>query len=192
MLPVLHFDPVRRPAGAIGTIPALGNHALWAELAGMAEQVRAYLALFEAGDKDAFRPSRQQPRQVVLAEMQRQFPQILAIQSQDIEGVEHYFVVMLPRVQSVEIGDAVNAEQNRLAIEDERGLPVSQCRLNDQRIAGGPIVAVAGEQPHARAVAVDDQAVAVVFYFMEPFRPGWNFDSAGWDAGLEVCFTHAG
>ncbi len=57
--------------------------------------------------------------------------------------------------------------------------------------AVGPVVTVAGEQPHARAVAVDDQAVAVVFYFMETFRPGWNFDSAGWETFVRPVQTHA-
>ena len=31
-------------------------------------------------------------------------------------------------------------------------------------------MAVAGEQPHALAVALDDQAVAVVLDLMDPFR----------------------
>ena len=43
-------------------------------------------------------------------------------------------------------------------------------QLDDQGIAIGPVVAVAGEQPHALAVALDDQAVAVVFDFMDPVR----------------------
>jgi hypothetical protein len=50
--------------------------------------------------------------------------QILAIKRQDIEGMELDLVVMFPRVQSMEIGDAVDAEQHRLAINDERGLPM--------------------------------------------------------------------
>ena len=57
---------------------------------------------------------------------------------------------MLPGMKPVEIGDAVDAEQHRLTIDGERGLPVPQRRFDDQWIAGGPIVAVAGEQPHAR------------------------------------------
>ena len=45
-------------------------------------------------------------------------------------------------------------------------------------------MAVAGEQPHARTVTLDDQAIAVVLYLVKPIRPGWNFGSACWDARL--------
>ncbi len=58
-------------------------------------------------------------------------------------------------MQRVKIGDAIDAEQYRLAIDDEGGLAVAQRGFNDQRIALGPIVAVAGEQPDAGAVADD-------------------------------------
>ena len=38
---------------------------------------------------------------------------------QDIEGVELDFVIVLAAVQAVEIGDAFDTEQHRLAIDDE-------------------------------------------------------------------------
>jgi hypothetical protein len=44
MLPVVDLDPVPEPAGAM-----LGDHALQAHQAGVAEQVRADLALLEVG-----------------------------------------------------------------------------------------------------------------------------------------------
>ena len=34
-----------------------------------------------------------------------------------------------------------------------------------------PVVAIAGEQAHAFALALDDQAIAVVLDFVDPFRP---------------------
>jgi hypothetical protein len=60
---------------------------------------------------------------------------------------------VLPGVQPVKIGDAVDAEKDRLAIDDEGRGAVLQRRLNDQRIARGPIVAVAREQPDVGAPA---------------------------------------
>ena len=63
---------------------------------------------------------------------------------------------MLPGVQAVEIGYAIDAEKDRLAIDDELGLPVPERGLDDQRVAFRPIVAVASEQPDAGAVADDD------------------------------------
>ena len=56
--------------------------------------------------------------------MQRQLPQILSIERQDIEGVKLDFLVMLTGMQPIEIGDAIDAEQYGLTIDDERGLTV--------------------------------------------------------------------
>jgi hypothetical protein len=59
-------------------------------------------------------------------------------------------------MQPIEIADTVDDEQHRLAIDHERCGTVAQRRLDDQRIAIGPVVAVAGEQPHALALALND------------------------------------
>jgi hypothetical protein len=45
MLGVLHLDPVRRRAGAIGPIAALRHQALAAKLAGLAEQCSATIKM---------------------------------------------------------------------------------------------------------------------------------------------------
>ena len=50
----------------------LGDQALQPHQAGVAEQVRADLALLEVGQKDAVDAPRQQPGQVGLAHRQRQ------------------------------------------------------------------------------------------------------------------------
>ena len=86
----------------------------------MAEQVRPDLALLERRQVDAVDAARQQPRQVGLAHRQRQLAQILAVADQHVEGVELDLVIVLARVQAVEIGAAVDAEQHRLAVDDER------------------------------------------------------------------------
>jgi hypothetical protein len=51
--------------------------------------------------------------------VQRQFAQVLAIQRQDVEGVELDLAIMPARVQPVEIGNAIDAEQYRLAVDHE-------------------------------------------------------------------------
>jgi hypothetical protein len=51
----------------------------------------------------------QQPREIGLTKVQRQASQIIALERQNIEGIELDLVVMLPRVQPVEIGDAVDS-----------------------------------------------------------------------------------
>jgi hypothetical protein len=106
--------------------------------------------LLEVADEDAFRPSCKQPRQVGLPQVQWQLPQILSIQGQEIEGVEHYLVVMFPRVQAVEIGDAVDTEQYRLAIDDEGGLAVAQRGFGGGYGTGAPKGKANGQWKHGR------------------------------------------
>jgi hypothetical protein len=71
--------------------------------------------LFKVGNEDSLWSPSQQPRQIRLAQVQGQLAQILAVEGQDIEGVELNFVIMPARVQSVQIGDTINAKQYRLA-----------------------------------------------------------------------------
>jgi hypothetical protein len=78
----------------------------------------------------------------------------------------------------------IDAEQHRLAIDHERARAALQCGLGEKRIAFGPVVAVAGEQPHALALALDDQAIAVMLDFVNPVRARGNLGSAGRNAGL--------
>ena len=60
-----------------------------------------------------------------LRQMQWKLAEILAVAYEDVEGVEYDFIVMLSGVQTIEIRDAVNAEQHGLAVEDERTTPMA-------------------------------------------------------------------
>ena len=95
MRPVLHLDPVLRPASLIGTVAALRYQTLKTHVAGGAKQVGNDLALFRGRDKDAVRSTRQQAGEVGLAHRQRQASQVVTVERQDIEGIELHFVVML-------------------------------------------------------------------------------------------------
>ena len=68
---------------------------------------------------------------------------------------------MPARMQLVEIGDPSTLSRT-LTIDDERGCPIAQRGLNDQGIAVGPVITVSGEQLHALAVELDDQAIAIM------------------------------
>jgi hypothetical protein len=105
------------------------HKTLQSELAGLPEQVRADLALLEVADENSLRPPRQESREVGLPKVQRQLSQIVALQRQDVEGVELNLVVMPARVQPIEIGNAVDAEENRFAIDNERSAFGSAARL---------------------------------------------------------------
>ena len=58
----------------------------------------------------------------------------------------HLFIV-LAGVQRVEVGDAVDAEDDGLAVEHEPPLPHLARGLGDPRIALGPVLAAARDQP---------------------------------------------
>ena len=88
-------------------------------------------------------------------------------------------------MQAVEVGDPVDTEQHGFPVDHEGCIPNAQCGLGDQRIASAPVVAVPGEQPNAVAVARDDQPVAVMLDFVNPFRPVGDFRRLGRKAGLE-------
>ena len=68
-------------------------------------------------------------------------------------------------MQRVEIGDAVDAEHDGLAIDNELLLAVLQRGFDNPGEALGPIVAVARQEAHGLAVALDAQAIAVIFDF---------------------------
>jgi hypothetical protein len=90
----------------------------------------------------------------------------------------------------IEIGDPVHSEQHGLAIQDELvGSDAPGCR-DDQRIAAGPVVAVASEQPDPVTVPLDDQAEAVLLHLVNPTGVIWDLCPARRDARLERCFGH--
>ena len=62
--------------------------------------------------------------------------------------------------------------------------------LSDQRVTIRPVVATAGEQPHALAFTLDDQAVTVVLYFVKSIRAGGDFGAAHGNARLVLVTQH--
>ena len=52
-----------------------------------------------------------------LAQAQGEGAQILAIERQDVEGIRLDFVIVLARVQDIEIGNTVNPKDDSFAID---------------------------------------------------------------------------
>ena len=88
MFAVLHFDPVGRAAAAVRAISRLRDKALEAKLAGFAEEVGTDLALLERRDKHAVRTTSERPCKIGFAHAERQGSEILAVERENIEGVE--------------------------------------------------------------------------------------------------------
>ena len=85
----------------------------------------------------------QQPFQACLAHRQGQGAQVVAVHREDVEGVELDLVIEFARMKRIEIGDAVNAENDRLAIDDELLVLVFQRGLDDPMVTLRPVVAAA-------------------------------------------------
>lgn len=62
-----------------------------------------------------------------------------------VERKELHFVIVLARVQRVEIRISINAQN--LAVNDEMLLPVSAGRFHDPRQTLAPVVTALGDQP---------------------------------------------
>lgn len=82
-----------------------------------------------------------------LAQVQWELPEVIPAHGENVKHVELHLV--LAGMQRVEIGDAIDAENYRLAVDDEMLLPLLERRLGNPRIALGPIGPVPGEQPYA-------------------------------------------
>src|SRR4029450_7822030 len=70
-------------------------------------------------------------------------------------------------MQSTPSSTASPSTTNEVHLVPQRG-------FHDQRVTIAPVIAVSGEQPNALALALDDQAIAVVLDLMKPVRPGRN------------------
>jgi hypothetical protein len=72
-----------------------------------------------------------------------------------------------------------------MAIDHELVVAVLQRRLDDPRIAVGPVVAALGDQAHPVAVAFQPQAVAIIFHLVQLVRGLRHGGGAGREAEVE-------
>src|SRR5262249_49589146 len=103
---VLHFEPIRRAAGTVDGILPLRHDAFETELAGMGEDARA-VAFDMLVEPDAGASLGQHARKRGLADLKRIAPQVVAIQLDQVEGVEEYALVSAVVTDEIERGNAV-------------------------------------------------------------------------------------
>jgi hypothetical protein len=109
-------------------------------------------------------------REAHLARLQRQRPQVLAVERQEVEAVGEHVTVDAARDERVEVRHAVVAAEHRLSVDDEHPRLEPPGLVDDARETVRPLIAASREQPDAIAVARDDQSEAIVLEFVQPFR----------------------
>src|SRR5215831_6472295 len=114
---VLRFEPIGRTAGTVDGILALRHDAFEAKLAGVGEDGRAvaFHMLVKAQAKASFG---QHTSKRGLADLKWITPQVVAVQFNEVEGVEEYALVSAPVTDEIERGNAVVIAGDSFAIDD--------------------------------------------------------------------------
>src|SRR5215469_10008969 len=107
-----------------------------------------------------------------LADFKRVAPQVVAVQLDQVEGVEEGVTVMASVANTVERRHAVVVASNRLPIDDAGARAQACQRLHDQREAAGEVVAGAAIEPHSRAVLAGNDPESIVLNLMQPQAAG--------------------
>ena len=93
----------------------------------------------------------QDRRERGLADLKRIAPQVVAVQLNQIEGIEEYAIVRTVVPNEIERGNAVAIAGERFAIDDAGAGAQTGERVNDQQKAMGKIVARTAIEPHPRS-----------------------------------------
>jgi len=100
--------------------------------------------------------------QEALAVLEGLFAEILAVELDEVEGVEDHGAVMVAGAQALQQGKTGGVAGDRLAIDQEGLAAQPVCGRGDQWIALVPALAAASEDARAGGVAPHHQAIAVV------------------------------
>src|SRR5262249_20416748 len=114
---VLHLEPVGRAAGTVDGILALRHDALKTHLAGMGEDGRA-VALDMLTEPDAGAGLGHDGCERGLADRKRIAPQVVAVQLDEVEGVEEDALVGALVTDEIERGNAIVIAGDSLAIDN--------------------------------------------------------------------------
>ena len=105
-----------------------------------------------------------------LALDQRQGAQVVAVELEQVEGVQHRLMAPALAAQRTEVRCPVVAGDHRLAVDQERCGLDAESSVNDGREAVGPVMASAREAADARAIPAHHQPIAVMLDLMDPER----------------------
>jgi hypothetical protein len=106
-----------------------------------------------------------------LADLKRIAPQVVAVQFDQVEGVEEYALVSALVTDEIERGNAVVIASKGFAIDNAGGrAQPGQC-LNDQRKAMGGVVARTAVEPHLRAGLAGNDSETLVLISCSHWLP---------------------
>src|SRR5262249_39912636 len=154
---VLHLEPITRAPRAVERVLALRHDAFEPHLARMGEDCRAVAldVLVEAQAKASFGQHKRG-----LARFQGITPHVVAIQLDQVEGVEEGITVMAS--DTVERGNAVVVASDSFTVDHAGARAQPGERINDQREATSEVVGRTAVEPHPLAVLAGNDAEAVV------------------------------
>src|SRR5262249_50851086 len=138
-----------------------------AELAGMGENGRAvaFDMLIELNAGAGLGHDR---RERGLADLKRITQEIVAVQLDQVEGVEENAFVSAVVTDEIERGNAVVIAGDSFAVDDAGARAQACRRLDDQREAAGEVIARTAVEPHSRAVLPGDNPKSIVLDLVQP------------------------
>src|SRR5262249_21118948 len=107
-----------------------------------------------------------------LADRKRIAPQVVAVQLNQVEGVEEYALVSAVVTDEIERGNAVIIAGNSFSVDDAGARAQAGQRINDQREATGEIITGTAVEPHSLAHLPGDNPKTVVLDLVQPLAAG--------------------
>jgi hypothetical protein len=109
---------------------------------------------------------------VGLADLKRITPQVVAIQLDQVEGVQKHAAVSAVVPDEVERGNAIVVAGDSFTIDDAGAGAQPGERLHDQRELALEVVAGTAIEPHLPVVLAGNDAEAIMLDFVQPLAAG--------------------
>jgi hypothetical protein len=116
----------------------------------------------------ARRRSREKAAECCLAHDERMAAQIIAVEFDQVEGVEENAIIVVPVTDAVERRYPILAARDRLSVDDAGPGAQLGDRLDDERKSVGQVIARPAIELHPFAVLAGDDPKAVVLDFVQP------------------------
>src|ERR1700730_15140226 len=164
---VLALDPIWRTTGSISRVLPLRDDAFEAKLACVMEDIRA-VCLQMLIQSQAQRRSREKAAECCLANDERIVAQIIAVEFDQVEGVEENAIIVVPVTDAVERRYPILAARDRLSVDDAGPGAQLGDRLDDEGKSVGQVIARPAIELQPFSVLAGDDPKAVVLDFMQP------------------------